>query len=39
MEYMKYLIKLRVAVLTVSGTLLHVFLNFILFVCLELGGH
>jgi len=34
-----YVIKLRVAVLTRSGTLLYVFLNSIHFVHLELGGH
>jgi len=32
------MIKLCVAVLTGSGTLLHVFLNSILFMHLELGG-
>jgi len=36
---MEYVIKLRVAVLTGSGTFLHVFLNSILFVRLELGGY
>jgi len=40
MEYTEYVIKLRVAVSTTSGgTLLHVFLNYNLFVHLKLGGH
>jgi len=38
-KYPEYVIKLRVAVLTRSGTLLHVCLNSTLFMRLELGGH